>query len=457
MAHSCVTDFGTLRMFAMFPCCVASESVMEISGSQSQTPTAGQNQTVLSEPVLWDSTFRSVIQLVVQCLLESVYARRGIAQNLGRSRQTFRHRQAWRNIRPGRDVHSGSPTSFHSEGRRSGNRTTVVLENQIYEVPPREDYVSNFMRQLSQESQEIGAVRQTDISLHRLHQYHPYSTNADLTSRRRHHHLRERRMATTLTRVGGHPQHRNRWSGWRRQVLQQMDREGSELYHRSIDDIESTSRNGGPMQQEEAGRMLGIEHSAERGAEFTERQYSRDDSPRTNSGQGDLLSEADGERGTWVSSSDSDFTGRQFSSSGSLAELFDHLLQQFYREAIMWIFVTTVWHPQQENLRQMLSIIADVVHEPWVSVTTSMLQGFMTGIRLSYDSQFQSLLGILNPLSGLDSLSSSTAAFLRAQSLMFSINLAPRQLLHRFSGIVMNAMTVMIQQHSARIIDQPRW
>ena len=313
------------------------------------------------------------------------------------------------------------------------------------------------MRQLSQESQEIGAVQQTDISLHRLHQYHPYSTNADLTSRRRHHHLRERRMATTLTRVGGLPQHRNRMSGWRRQVLQQMDREGSELYHRSIDDIESTSRNGGPMQQEEAGRMLGIEHSAERGAEFTERQYSRDDSPRTNSGRGDLLGEADGERGTWVSSSDSDFTGRQFSSSGSLAELFDHLLQQFYREAIMWIFVTTVWHPQQENLRHMLSIIADVVHEPWVSVTTSMLQGFMTGIRLSYDSQFQSLLGILNPLSGLDSLSSSTAAFLRAQSLMFSINLAPRQLLHRFSGIVMNAMTVMIQQHSARIIDQPRW
>ncbi|XP_062612040.1 uncharacterized protein LOC134273846 isoform X2 [Saccostrea cucullata] len=143
------------------------------------------------------------------------------------------------------------------------------------------------------------------------------------------------------------------------------------------------------------------------------------------------------------------------SNPGPLATLFLQLLHQFYQEVMMWIYVTTVWHPDQGNLRHMLRIIANIIQEPYVSVTTSMVQGFIMGTSISHAGHFRLLIQILNPLTAHHSLSPTLASLFRVQSLMFSINLAPRQLLHRFSDIVRNAMIVMIQQHSARIIDQP--
>ncbi|XP_061184690.1 uncharacterized protein LOC133192699 isoform X2 [Saccostrea echinata] len=140
---------------------------------------------------------------------------------------------------------------------------------------------------------------------------------------------------------------------------------------------------------------------------------------------------------------------------GPLATLFQQLLHQFYQEVMMWIFVTTVWHPDQENLRHMLNTIADIIQEPCVSVTTSMVQGFMVGTSISHAGHFQLLIQILNSLTAYHLLSPTLTSLFRVQSVVFSINLAPRQLLHRFSDIVRNAMIVMIQQHSARIIDQP--
>lgn len=283
---------------------------------------------------------------------------------------------------------------------------------------------------------------------------------------------------------GAHNSNITRWRPVQREALQPMDGLITESYNQRSDNYEDTVYNENEHLLQHQGAELGRAPQAEASNEHQSptpganvdsgdqkpNPVANVDSgdqiptPGANVDSGDQIPTPqvdDSVRESEETGAGLDFHSPVFvrgpnNSPGSLAVLFNQLLQRFYQEAMKWIFVTAVWHPRQENLRNMLSTIADLVQEPGLSVTNSMLQGFMTGITISYNTQFQRLLQILNPLSGLHTLPPTTATYFRIQSLLFNINLAPRQLLHRFSDIVRTAMTAMIQQHNAQVIDQPR-
>lgn len=451
----------------------------QVPGFSSQLDDSGR----ASEPELWDSAFRFVVQSAVNCLFDSANVRLGNIYNdnsgnenrtQASNRQTNLHGvntsvgmqladDTWNtpldngsaNRSPSQGDQSESTTSPHPEENGPNDDITVLLENQMYAVPPRGVYVSNFMRQC--DSQQV------ITPLTRTHHYHPYRNMLLLNLRGRRTQPREHRPQSFRMEGqgrGAHNSNINRWRPVQRHVLQQMDGLITESYNYHNENNEDTGYNENEhlLQQHqgaELGRVPQAEASNEHQCPTPESELDCRDQIPTPQIDDNSMRESE-ETGAGLSFHPSVFVRGPNNSPGSLAALFNRLLQRFYQEATKWIFETAVWHPRQENLRNMLSTIANLVQEPGLSVTNSMLQGFMTGITISFNTQFQRLLEILNPLGGLDTLPPTTATYFRIQSLLFNINLAPRQLLHRFSDIVRNAMTAMIQQHNAQVIDQPR-
>lgn len=130
------------------------------------------------------------------------------------------------------------------------------------------------------------------------------------------------------------------------------------------------------------------------------------------------------------------------------------VLERFYKEAMMWMCVT-VSRPRKpktndQTSSQRLCISLEFLWQHVTKITISHAELFQRGISSDCST-------FLCPVNRHRWLSPNMAAVLGIQSFMFTINLAPRQLLPRFPDIVRNAMIFMIQQHNAQVIDQPRW
>lgn len=343
-----------------------------------------------SEPELWDSAFRFVVQSAVNCLFNSTNARLGniYNDNSGNENRTQASNRQTNlngvntsvgmqladiarntpldtgpaNRSPSQGVQSERTSSLHPEENGPNNGTTVLLENQMYTVPPRGVYVSHFMRQF--DSQQVIAP------LTRTHHYHPYRNMLLLNLRGRRTQPREHRPQSFRMEGqgrGAHNSNINRWRPVQRQVVQQMDGLMMESYNYHNDNYEDTGYNENEhLLQQHQGAELGRVPQAEASNEY------RSPTPGAEVDGGDQIPtpqiddssmRESEETGAGLSFHPSIFVRGPNNSAGSLAALFNRLLQRFYQEAMKWIFVTAVWHPRQENLRNMLSTIADLVQE----------------------------------------------------------------------------------------------
>lgn len=127
-------------------------------------------------------------------------------------------------------------------------------------------------------------------------------------------------------------------------------------------------------------------------------------------------------------------------SEADLQHLFSHLLNSFYFDVYLWLYVKILTAPDLRRTRNQLRFISMINSMDLQSTTTNILHGFLRGFRQGREPLMAEIRRVLEEVStnGIfsDRLHSGTMSWLRELSSELGVHLNPRQMLRSFRAVI---------------------
>lgn len=164
-----------------------------------------------------------------------------------------------------------------------------------------------------------------------------------------------------------------------------------------------------------------------------------------------------------ASANDNWSTGQSFQENRSheniysLENWFQNLLNSYLNETKNWIQHVVFQHPRQTRTRSLLGVISALVSESVLTVSQTVLNGFVSGVLIGQNYSLRQISETLQRIESSRRITYNTALFLRAHARIFNIFLSPVRLLGRFAEVVDNTTRWMIINQQSSIPDVLPW
>ena len=123
-----------------------------------------------------------------------------------------------------------------------------------------------------------------------------------------------------------------------------------------------------------------------------------------------------------------------------IISLFDKLLDQFYCEAFLWLYVTVLLDASQRITRNRLRFLAYISNQTLEQTLNTTLSGFISGFMHSHQAIVSDIRSELRSVSASGPIGVEQSDWLEQMAVDFNIQFEPRQMLRSFDTVVYNVL-----------------